>query len=72
MTQNDINILRAKIHQVHSAIERLFDHVKDNQELWKWAIENDFDNKQATDLCEMASTFNEWAKEFEAEHSTYF
>lgn len=72
MTQNDINILRSKLYQVHFAIERLFAHVKDNKEVWEWAIANDLENGHASDLCDMAGVLHEWSLEFEAEFSNYF
>lgn len=72
MTQNDINVLRAKIFQVHSSIERLFAHVKDNKEVWEWAIEKDPTNDHASDLRGMAYALHEWSENFEAEFSNYF
>jgi len=72
MTQNDINILRSKIFEVHFAIEKLFAHVKDNKEVWEWAIENDLKNGHATDLCGMANALHEWSEEFEAEFASYY
>ncbi len=65
MTQNDINILRSKIYQVHIALDRLYYYLETNKEVVQWAIDNDLKNIQASDLVEMNSVLRDWAVEFD-------
>jgi len=65
VTQNDINILRSKIYQVHIALDRLHYYLETNKEVVQWAIDNDLKNIQASDLVEMNSVLRDWAVEFD-------